>query len=99
MNKTVKWVSPSHHHRDHAGGVADYVAIGATLVVPHIARSFYSTVNDGDVNSLEYEGTHPFVLKGTEVQFRSMWHDEAPRARDWTYAVANKACPNEHDQW
>lgn len=97
FNKTVTHVVPSHHHRDHAGGVVDYAAAGATIVVPEVAKDFYSKVNGGDVKIHIYNEEFPFVLMDGEVQFRSIWHDEAPHARDWTYAMATKACPSAHD--
>ena len=99
MNKNVKYVVPSHHHRDHAGGVGDYVAAGAKLVIPEVAKEFYSYVNAGDIQVITFNETAPFVLKDKNVQFRSMWHDEAPHARDWTYAVASKACPSDGLSW
>jgi hypothetical protein len=97
LQKNVTHIVPSHHHRDHAGGVPDYVAAGAVLVVPEVARTFYSAVNGGNVTFVTYNESTPFVLKDADIQFRSMWRDENPHARDWTYSIAASACPGEDD--
>ncbi|PTB63672.1 hypothetical protein BBK36DRAFT_1171147 [Trichoderma citrinoviride] len=93
LNKTVTHIVPSHHHRDHAGGVPDYVKAGATLVVPEVAKRFYASVNNGNVRFATYSESKPFVLKDENIQFRSLWRDESPHARDWSYGIATLACP------
>ncbi|PTB72112.1 hypothetical protein M440DRAFT_1473064 [Trichoderma longibrachiatum ATCC 18648] len=95
LNKNVTHIVPSHHHRDHAGGVPDYVKAGATLVVPDVAKRFYSSVNDGHVKFATYNERIPFVIKDENIQFRSLWRDENPHARDWSYGIATAACPAE----
>ena len=92
-NKNITHVVPSHHHHDHAGGVDDYVAAGATLVVPEMAKQYYANVNGRNVNFTTYNQYQPFILSDGKVQFRSFWHEEAPHAADWTYALATAACP------
>lgn len=92
LRKQVKWVVPSHHHRDHAGGVADYVRRGAKVVVPEVARGFYEQVNGGEVEVVGFTEDEPFVVRDGEVQYRAMWREEAPHARDWTYGVAMREC-------
>ena len=96
--KRITHVVPSHHHRDHAGGVNDYVSAGATLVVPEIAKDLYNLT--GKISKLEtYTDGQPFVLKDSKVEFRSFWKDENPHARDWTYGVATKAEPTDTDRF
>ncbi|KAL7815795.1 hypothetical protein V8C26DRAFT_435300 [Trichoderma gracile] len=97
LNKNVTHIVPSHHHRDHAGGVPDYVKAGATLVVPDVAKRFYSSINDGHVKFATYNERTPFVLKDENIQFRSLWRDENPHARDWSYGIATSACPKDDD--
>ena len=92
FGKDAKWIVPSHHHRDHAGGIGDYAAAGAKLIVPDIARRFYETANNGSVDIVTFTEDHPFLLRDRNVQFRSMWKDEGPHARDWTYNVAMRGC-------
>lgn len=92
LRKRVKWVVPSHHHRDHTGGVGDYVRRGAKVVVPEVARGFYEQVNGGKVEVVGFTEDEPFVVRDEEVQFRAMWREEGPHARDWTYAVAMREC-------
>lgn len=97
FNKPITHVVPSHHHRDHAGGVPDYVAAGAVLVVPEVAKKFYSEVNGGNVKFETYNETDPFILKDDTVQFRSAWREENPHARDWSYGIATSACPSDSE--
>ncbi|KAI9664131.1 MAG: hypothetical protein M1821_007622 [Bathelium mastoideum] len=91
--KKILYVVPSHHHRDHAGGVDDYVAAGATLVVPEVAKEYYRNVNGGQVEFLTYTQEQPFVLDDGNVQFRSFWREESPHAADWSYGLATTSCP------
>ncbi|KAL8828574.1 MAG: hypothetical protein Q9191_002511 [Dirinaria sp. TL-2023a] len=93
--KKIAYVVPSHHHRDHAGGVADYVAAGATLVVPEIAQDYYSNVNGGEIKFATYTEENPFILSDGKLQFRAFWHPESPHAVDWSYGVATAACPKD----
>ncbi|KAI8624186.1 hypothetical protein F5Y19DRAFT_491630 [Xylariaceae sp. FL1651] len=97
LGAEIKYVAPSHHHHDHAYGVGDYIAAGASLVIPEIARDYYSQVNGGDVTIITFNETHPFILKDDAVQFRAMYHDEPPHAKDWTYSIATTACPKADD--
>jgi glyoxylase-like metal-dependent hydrolase (beta-lactamase superfamily II) len=43
-NKPIRYVIPTHHHLDHAGGIRGFMAEGAIVVVPFIAQSFYARV-------------------------------------------------------
>lgn len=43
-NKPIRYVVPTHHHLDHAGGIRAFMATGATLVAPFSAKEFYSRV-------------------------------------------------------
>jgi len=43
-NKPIRYVVPTHHHLDHAGGIRALMATGATLVVPFSAKEFYARV-------------------------------------------------------
>jgi len=40
---------PTHHHRDHSGGVPDYVAAGAKLIVPEISRGYWANIPDVEI--------------------------------------------------
>ncbi|PON28809.1 hypothetical protein TGAM01_v201917 [Trichoderma gamsii] len=83
--------------QDHAGGVPDYVAAGAMLIIPEIAKVFYSEVNGGNVNFATYNETDPFILKDDIVQFRPAWREENPHARDWPYGITTSACPSDSE--
>ena len=43
-NKPIRYVIPTHHHLDHAGGIRGYMAEGAIVVAPFIATQFYASV-------------------------------------------------------
>ncbi|GFP60251.1 hypothetical protein TASIC1_0017001300 [Trichoderma asperellum] len=90
--KKVTHVVPSHHHRDHAGGVGDILAAGAALVIPEVAKPLYANVNGGDFKVITYNEEKPFVLKDRKVQFASFWHPRAAHAEDWVFSVAAPAC-------
>ena len=94
--KRISHVVPSHHHRDHAGGVDDYLAAGATLVVPEVAQELYNIT--GNASQIQvYTNADPFVLKDNNVQFRSFWRDENPHAKDWISGIATKTNPGSDD--
>src|SRR4029077_12281301 len=42
--KPIRYVIPTHHHLDHAGGIRAFMAEGATLIVPFNAKEFYAKV-------------------------------------------------------
>ena len=39
--RPVRYVVPTHHHDDHAGGMRDYIAIGAAIVTPPANRAYF----------------------------------------------------------
>jgi glyoxylase-like metal-dependent hydrolase (beta-lactamase superfamily II) len=43
-DKPIRYVIPTHHHLDHAGGIRAFMAEGAVVVVPFSAQSFYEKV-------------------------------------------------------
>ncbi|SCO76756.1 uncharacterized protein FRV6_00968 [Fusarium oxysporum] len=44
LKKPVTYVAPSHHHRDHAGGIDKYVEACVQLIVPEVAFDFWSSI-------------------------------------------------------
>jgi glyoxylase-like metal-dependent hydrolase (beta-lactamase superfamily II) len=42
--KPIRYVIPTHHHLDHAGGIRALMAEGATIVAPFNATEFYTKV-------------------------------------------------------
>ena len=87
--KKITHVVPSHHHRDHVGSVADYLAAGATLGIPEVAKDLYNFT--GTVSSMAtYSEDSPFVMKDKTVEFRSFWKKGNPHAEDWSFGVATR---------
>ena len=43
-NKPIRYVIPTHHHLDHSGGIRAFMAEGAALIAPFIAKDFYTRV-------------------------------------------------------
>jgi glyoxylase-like metal-dependent hydrolase (beta-lactamase superfamily II) len=42
--KPIRYIVPTHHHLDHAGGIRAFMASGATVIAPFLAKEFYSRV-------------------------------------------------------
>ena len=42
--KPIRYVIPTHHHLDHAGGIRAMMATGATIITPFSAQAFYTKV-------------------------------------------------------
>lgn len=97
--KQVKWVVPSHHHRDHAGGVGDYIAAGATLIIPKIAETFYQQASSAQFPVVTYTEGAPFHHSDGIVQLSSFWAKDNPHAEDWSYSVASPACSQDGSEF
>ncbi|KLO97290.1 uncharacterized protein LW93_3266 [Fusarium fujikuroi] len=92
IGKKVTYVAPSHHHRDHSGGVADYVRAGAKLIIPEMAVDYWSSIPGAQF--ITFNQTHPYVHRDNKVQAWFNWADQAPHASDWTYVMVTERCPN-----
>jgi glyoxylase-like metal-dependent hydrolase (beta-lactamase superfamily II) len=42
--KPIRYAIPTHHHLDHAGGIREFMAESAAIVVPFNAQAFYAKV-------------------------------------------------------
>ncbi|HEY2922421.1 MAG TPA: MBL fold metallo-hydrolase [Candidatus Binatia bacterium] len=42
--KPIRYIVPTHHHLDHAGGIRAFMASGATVIAPFSAKEFYGRV-------------------------------------------------------
>ncbi|CAM1504906.1 Fc.00g024970.m01.CDS01 [Cosmosporella sp. VM-42] len=58
IKKPVTHLFPTHHHRDHSGGAAEYVAAGAKLIVPEMAVKYWSSIPDATF--VTFNNTHPY---------------------------------------
>ncbi|KAI1039355.1 hypothetical protein LB505_008542 [Fusarium chuoi] len=92
IGKKVTYVAPSHHHRDHSGGVADYVRAGAKLIIPEMAVDYWSSIPGAEF--ITFNQTHPYVHRDNKVQAWFNWADQAPHASDWTYVMVTERCPD-----
>ncbi|PNP84051.1 hypothetical protein FNYG_02739 [Fusarium nygamai] len=94
IGKKVTYVAPSHHHRDHSGGVADYVRAGAKLIIPEMAVDYWSSIPGAQF--ITFNQTHPYVHRDNKVQAWFNWADQAPHAADWTYVMVTERCPDKN---
>jgi hypothetical protein len=55
LGREVTHVWVSHHHGDHALGAPDYVAAGAKLIVPEMARQYWAdTIPDAELLTISF---------------------------------------------
>ncbi|KAF8542457.1 hypothetical protein BDD12DRAFT_728744 [Trichophaea hybrida] len=85
LGREVTHVWVSHHHGDHALGASDYVAAGAKLIIPEIARKFWAdTVPDAEL--LTFSEGKPFTHASASMATRFHWSPNQLHAEDWSYA-------------
>ncbi|KAF5009447.1 hypothetical protein FDECE_4330 [Fusarium decemcellulare] len=91
LKKPITHVAPSHHHRDHTGGLADYIAIGAKVIVPQVAVDYWSSIPGATF--VTFNETHPYVHRDNKIQAWFNWEKQATHAADWTYVAITERCP------
>ena len=42
--KPIRYMVPTHHHLDHSGGIRAFMAEGATIIAPFVAKDFHTRV-------------------------------------------------------
>ncbi|KAG5808927.1 hypothetical protein H9Q74_014347 [Fusarium xylarioides] len=91
IGKPIKYLWPTHHHRDHSGGAAEYVKIGAKLIVPEIATSYWSSIPGAEL--ITFNETHPYIHSDSKHQAWFIWEEQATHSIDWSYAFITEKCP------
>ncbi|KAJ4250975.1 hypothetical protein NW762_011625 [Fusarium torreyae] len=91
IGKPIKYLWPTHHHRDHSGGAAEYVKLGAKLIVPVIAASYWSSIPGAEL--ITFNETHPYVHSDSKHQAWFIWEEQATHSIDWAYAFITDKCP------
>ncbi|KAG5767602.1 hypothetical protein H9Q72_004596 [Fusarium xylarioides] len=91
IGKPIKYLWPTHHHRDHSGGAAEYVKIGAKLIVPEIATSYWSSIPGAEL--ITFNETHPYIHSDSKHQAWFIWEEQATHSIDWSYAFITDKCP------
>ncbi|KAL7768576.1 hypothetical protein ACKLNR_002877 [Fusarium oxysporum f. sp. zingiberi] len=91
IGKPIKYLWPTHHHRDHSGGAAEYVEIGAKLIVPEIAASYWSSIPGAEL--ITFNETHPYIHSDSKHQAWFIWEAQATHSIDWSYAFITDKCP------
>ncbi|EXA31335.1 hypothetical protein FOVG_17385 [Fusarium oxysporum f. sp. pisi HDV247] len=91
IGKPIKYLWPTHHHRDHSGGAAEYVEIGAKLIVPEIAASYWSSIPGAEL--ITFNETHPYIHSDSKHQAWFIWEEQATHSIDWSYAFITDKCP------
>ncbi|KNB01488.1 hypothetical protein FOXG_04717 [Fusarium oxysporum f. sp. lycopersici 4287] len=90
IGKPIKYLWPTHHHRDHSGG-AEYVRVGAKLIVPEIAASYWSSIPSAE--PITFNETHPYIHSDSKHQAWFIWEEQATHSIDWSYAFITDKCP------
>ncbi|KAH7137063.1 beta-lactamase-like protein [Dactylonectria estremocensis] len=85
LNKTVKYILPTHHHHDHAMGLPDYVKAGAKAVVPDIATNYYSKIEGIEFET--YTRNKPHVMEGNGFRVVLIHMKQGIHAEDHIYAL------------
>ncbi|KAI1009833.1 hypothetical protein LB504_003014, partial [Fusarium proliferatum] len=91
IGKPIKYLWPTHHHRDHSGGAAEYVQLGAKLIIPEIATSYWSSIPGAEL--ITFNETHPYVHSDNKHQAWFIWEEQATHSIDWSYAFITNKCP------
>ncbi|CVL12257.1 uncharacterized protein FPRN_07011 [Fusarium proliferatum] len=91
IGKPIKYLWPTHHHRDHSGGAAEYVQIGAKLIIPEIATIYWSSIPGAEL--ITFNETHPYIHSDNEHQAWFIWEEQATHSIDWSYTFITNKCP------
>ncbi|CAG9990374.1 unnamed protein product [Clonostachys byssicola] len=91
IQKPVKYLWPTHHHRDHSGGASQYVKLGAKLIVPEIAAKYWASIPNAEL--ILFNETHPYIHGDNKYQAWFLWEKEATHAIDFSYAFITEKCP------
>ncbi|EEU37113.1 uncharacterized protein NECHADRAFT_52281 [Fusarium vanettenii 77-13-4] len=91
LKKPITHVAPTHHHGDHAGGTANYVAAGAKLIVPEMVVDYWSSIPGATF--VTFNQTHPYVHSDSKIQAWFNWEEQAVHAADWSYVTITERCP------
>ncbi|CAI6031735.1 unnamed protein product [Clonostachys chloroleuca] len=93
IQKPIKYLWPTHHHRDHSGGASQYVKLGAKLIVPEVAAKYWASIPNAEL--ILFNETHPYVYSDDEYQVWFLWEKEATHAIDFSYAFISDKCPTD----
>ncbi|KAH7325578.1 hypothetical protein B0I35DRAFT_493444 [Stachybotrys elegans] len=92
IGKPITHLWPSHHHHDHNLDVAKFVEIGASVIVPEMAASFWAQIPGIDL--ITFTEDKPYIHSDSKLQARFLWRPENPHSADWTYAMVTSTCPS-----
>ncbi|KAI9148722.1 hypothetical protein HJFPF1_10764 [Paramyrothecium foliicola] len=87
---THLWIS--HHHHDHNYDVDKFVALGAAIIVPEIAASYWRQIPN--INLITFTEKKPFIISDSKLQARFIWRPDTLHSADFTYAVVTSLCPS-----
>ncbi|KAF5026951.1 hypothetical protein F66182_981 [Fusarium sp. NRRL 66182] len=90
LGKSVTHIWPSHHHHDHAYGVADYVAAGARVIALDDAVSYYYGIPKG--RFVTYSDERPLTLKDGKTQVTFMHMKNSVHSTDYGYVHVAPRC-------
>ncbi|KFA68552.1 hypothetical protein S40285_07054 [Stachybotrys chlorohalonatus IBT 40285] len=92
LHRPISHLWVSHHHHDHNLDVAKYVNIGASIIVPEVATSYWSQIPN--INLITFTEEKPYVHSESRMQARFLWQPHTPHSVDWSYPMVTSACPD-----
>ncbi|KFA68978.1 hypothetical protein S40285_08385 [Stachybotrys chlorohalonatus IBT 40285] len=92
IGKPITYLWVSHHHHDHNFDVDRFVAIGASVIVPEMAVSYWSQIPG--INLVTFTEDEPYIVSDSNMQARFIWRPYTPHSADFTYAIVTSACPS-----
>ncbi|KAH7355636.1 hypothetical protein BKA66DRAFT_430002 [Pyrenochaeta sp. MPI-SDFR-AT-0127] len=92
LKKPISHLWVSHHHHDHNLDVARFVGIGASIIVPEMAASYWSKITG--IKLVTFTEDKPYIYSDGKMQARFLWQADTPHSADWTYAIVTTACPD-----
>ncbi|KAH9881117.1 hypothetical protein J1614_001611, partial [Plenodomus biglobosus] len=91
LGKPIKQVWPTHHHHDHASGVRTYVQAGVEIVVPEVAKGYYSKIPGAKFQTYKYN--EPYVVETAGFRATYIHLEGSMHAVDYAFGVIMPPCP------